>query len=92
MHPDFLRKLETEIREMRGRELAGFLSFDVFVKVMCRYVCQWTPSTDIYLKVRAIRFACSLTQGSMQPRVFYSIRLTCGACASYTVALCADGG
>jgi hypothetical protein len=59
MDEDFLAKLETEIREMRGRELAGFLSFDVFVKVMCRYVGQWTPSTEIYLKVRNIRNACS---------------------------------
>ena len=54
MHPDFLRKLETEIREMRGRELAGFLSFDVFVKMVCRYVELWSPCTDWYLKVRCV--------------------------------------
>lgn len=51
----FIENLSTEIDQLRGRELPGFLSSQAFYLCMSQYVEMWNkPALDMILEVRAI--------------------------------------
>ena len=45
--PYYRGDLAKKMKAHRGRELPGFLSFDVFTSVMCEYVNEWKTPSDL---------------------------------------------
>jgi interferon-induced GTP-binding protein Mx1 len=45
--PYYRGDLAKKMKAHRGRELPGFLSFDVFTSVMCGYVNEWKTPSDL---------------------------------------------
>jgi hypothetical protein len=59
--PAFVRDLTTQIEQLRGRELPGFMSSQAFYMCMSQYVEQWQAPTQLLLQaVREVAAGVSL--------------------------------